>query len=398
MPLASPECCLGLVLHSGEIVPATKYRLLKPITKRVRLVSELKNLTRTPVRRRIEDEAAPLTVSGQWVVSLISYMLCCVERQLVLKPGETLENQQRRLQGLKNKALLKLCKQLNRALPERSAPVTQDLLCNPGSRFGLEFGLFLADYCRILANDPNFYFNCGLCAFPRELEVFSDRDILECYQQLSSLGPSSFLRVAEVIEARPGRVFVRWHGRDLSSEVGERHRDAFLFFACQHVQGQLAAVPWALFDECPAACTERSCLRLGHEYCEWELQWRLQGRPRSPWGASTWGLSAVVGASMLGAWTWPRWLLAALWLPLVARFAQLSWQRERLLKELETWQFMSATKRRLSRVQMELSSLFQRDLRATNRLLRSQLQQMEESGMAKILDPRRVSERKDQEQ
>ena len=178
------------------------------------------------------------------------------------------------VQRIRDEALDTLVVMLNAAIEDERYRVTAAYLLNESHNYSYEFRLFVAEYCRILAGEPDFFVNQGRRSIPNAIIQLSRpigiRQTYAILPRFTAKYVRTDLRVARTDESS---AIVRWYaGSQLDHVPPPLHR-RYIDYACQAYRGTFAAIPLVGFGQPSAAIRQLRCQLDGDECCEWEFRW-----------------------------------------------------------------------------------------------------------------------------
>ncbi len=240
-------------------------------------------------------------------------------------PGLSVEQLDARIDAARTAAMDRLVEMLNAAIGDERYHVTASYLLDESNNYSYEFRLFLADYCRVISGDPDFFFHQGHRSIPAPMvHIARPLGIERTYAVLPRLTAKYVHTDLRVVDTTPSSAILRWYGAGQLATIPPQHRLPYIRFACRTYQGTFAAIPQAIFGLPPATIRETSCQADGAEYCEWKFTWQPASRSEhSPW----WAVGSIALATLLfvalalglpGAgwlvWTVPLFLAGIVWL------------------------------------------------------------------------------------
>jgi len=328
----------------------------------------------------VDEAGAPITHgSGKLVVAAIEYLQELVGRRAEQDAPAGIDSmEQAALVGAaKAVALDRLVTMLNAAIPDEHYHVTAEYLLREGNTYSYEFRLFVSEYCRAIAGDPDFFFNQGARSIPPSVSRLGrPLGMQRTYAVVPRLAAKFVKTDLRVISTAPTSAVVRWYGADQLEQIPPQHRVPYIRYACRTYQGVLASIPKVGWDLPLASVRERCCQADGAEYCEWEFTWENPLRP----GRSV-GLWAGVAASALVVGYVTLQLPGFAWLALVAALlpAALAWFGERDRHLTEAWhrqERLLEEQRDLSEAQYDRSERALADLQLANVELRRKIEEL----------------------
>ena len=289
----------------------------------------------------LDEDGTPIRHgSGKVIVGAIRYMQEVVGRRAARGASPTAGDQERDdlVAAAQSAALDRLVEMLNAAIVDERFRVSRDYLLDESNNYSYEFRLFVAEYCRVISGDPDFFFNQGTRSIPSVLvHLVRPLGLQRIYGVLPRMTAKFVQTDLRVVRTTPSSAIVRWYGASQIERIPAQHRTAYTRYACRVYQGVFAAIPSAVYGLPFAAVRESRCQTDGAEYCEWELSWQQAGRQ----GLSRWlGVWVAVATLLLAglllgfpgtswvAWTAPPLALALAWSS--NRSARLGTERRRL--------------------------------------------------------------------
>jgi len=193
------------------------------------------------------------------------------------------------------RAIEDLCQLLNRRLRDPSHHVTLDQLRNVWNSYSYEFTSYLREFCRELSEDPAFYRNVGqekhisplVQALGRSFSLAQVHRMYPYYANKFARG----LDYSVVAVSESSAVLRICLTQRVYEQFGP-YRKACAAQICESVKGRLAMVPAKLHRLPPSTVTDRDCIVLGDEYCEWEVRWQPQSNCHVAW--HVWGMAGGV--------------------------------------------------------------------------------------------------------
>ena len=208
-------------------------------------------------------------------------------------------------------ALDRLVAMLNEAIADDRYHVTAEYLLDETNNYSYEFRLFVADYCRVISGDTNFFFNQGQRTLSPAMVLFTrPLGIQRAYAVIPRLVGAYVHTVLRVVETTPSAAILRWYGADQIAKIPPQHRLAYIRYACQVYQGVFSAAPRVIFGLPFGRVREISCQASGAEYCEWEFTWQPSSQLDTfgRWIAGGVVLALLIGAGMLLGLLEPMWV------------------------------------------------------------------------------------------
>ncbi len=215
--------------------------------------------------------------SGNLIVGAVKWMQILVGRRADQEVPAALSEAEREawVAGAKSAALDRLVELLNDAIPDERYHVSREYLLNQSNNYSYEFRLFVAEYCRLVSEDPNFFYNEGTQSIPMALaHLARPLGIQGTYTVLPRLTAKYVKTDLRVMNTTPTSAVLRWYGASQLEKVPAEHRLPYIRYACQTYQGAFAAIPQAVFGMPRAEVRQVCCQIDGAEYCEWEFNWQ----------------------------------------------------------------------------------------------------------------------------
>ena len=109
--------------------------------------------------------------SGRIVVGAVRYLQAVVGRQAEREAPEALDPDEvaALVEHARTDVLDRLVAMLNAAIEDERYHLTPAYLLNESNSYSYEFRLFVAEYCRILSGDPDFFLNEGRRSIPNAI-------------------------------------------------------------------------------------------------------------------------------------------------------------------------------------------------------------------------------------
>ena len=233
-----------------------------------------------------DDRGEPIAHgSGRIVVGAVRYLQGIVADRIerdappALAPGAVVALVER----ARAEVLDRLVAMLNAAIDDERYHVTPAYLLNESHNYSYEFRLFVAEYCRLLSGDPDFFFNLGRRSVPNAIiQLSRPIGIRQTFAILPRFTAKYVKTDLRVVRTRPTSGIVRWYaGSQLDLVPPPLHR-RYIDYACQAYRGTFAAIPLIGFGQPAARVDQLHCQLDGDEYCEWEFHWLPDA------GASSW--------------------------------------------------------------------------------------------------------------
>ncbi len=226
----------------------------------------------------LDEAGRPIThIRGTIVRATVEYMLDCVGRRatetLPLGTGESARAAT--VKQARATALGELVARLNAAIPDPHYHVSGNYLLDEGNSYSVEFDAFTIIVCQELSGDPNFQFNRGARGLPASivplLRPFSLRRI---YQVLPGFASRFAATDVRGVVVRDSSAVFQWRATNELPKLPVTLHRAYVYGACQYIQGILASVPRSIFGLPLASIRETRCQVKGDECCEWEFTWQ----------------------------------------------------------------------------------------------------------------------------
>lgn len=212
-------------------------------------------------------------VSGYVVAGAVRYMLDVVAQRYRQQATQT--PSQADITAIQNAALDTLVTRLNAVMPSERYQVTADYLLNTVNRYSTEFWLFVADYCREICGDEDFYYNHASYIFPEHI-IQLGKPLTS--QQVFSMVPriSGWFNTMDVSvpETHPTWALVRWYPRENAKDVPPEHHPYYLKAVADTYVGTLATIPTWHEKMPPAQARLLRRYPEDGEYFEWRFSWQ----------------------------------------------------------------------------------------------------------------------------
>jgi signal transduction histidine kinase/CheY-like chemotaxis protein len=214
--------------------------------------------------------------SGRIVVGAIRYMQSLVADRIERAAPEASDPDEvaRLVERARGEALDRLVAMLNAAIEDERYHVTPAYLLSESNNYSYEFRLFAAEYCRLLAGEPDFFVNQGRRSIPNAIVQLSRPiGIRQTYAILPRFTAKYVQTDLRVVRTDDTSAIVRWYaGSQLRLVPPELHR-RYIDYACQAYRGTFASIPLVGFGQPAARIEQRACQLDGDDYCEWEFTW-----------------------------------------------------------------------------------------------------------------------------
>ena len=195
-----------------------------------------------------------------------------------------------------SQAVEELCRLLNRRIRDPVYHVTPGFLRNAWNSYSYEFTAYMYEFCERMSGDPQFLYRGGVEKASSIMQVLARPfSLAQIYGKFPYFGNkfasgSIDFRVIEVTQTS-ATLAMKFSDRTLRQFGPYRRRCAHLM--CQSAQGILAAVPVRVHGLPPATLTELSCIANDDEWCQWAIQWQVEGR--DTWRHRIWQIVAGPG-------------------------------------------------------------------------------------------------------
>ncbi len=192
------------------------------------------------------------------------------------------------------RALDELARLLNERIHDPTYHVTPAFLKNVWNSYSYEFLCFLGEFCKVIANDPQFPYKVGKEKLISPIIQTLGRpfSLSQIYSMFPHFGDKfakgSLLFEVGTVTDRTAVLRMKCTD-DVYRQFG-RYRYGCAELVCQSSKGGLAAVPERVHALPAATITDLSCMANGDEYCEWSVAWTPQ--PRGRWLKPAVGLLA----------------------------------------------------------------------------------------------------------
>ncbi len=255
-----------------------------PIERNTRLGQETQTVLSPEVQRMrqrpfgVGVDGQPVAESnGKIIASGVLYMQELVGKRVAqTAPSHAAPEQLAALVRQAQKdALDRLVLMLNAAIPEERYHVTGEYLLNESNNYTYEFDLFVADFCRVISGNPNFYFDVGTSTIQASIAALvRPLGIQRAYSLIPGF-TAKFVRTdMRVVDTTPTSARVQWYANKQIENIPPEHHLPYIRYACQRFQGSYAAIPSRIFNGQPAQVKEISCQAKGDPCCEWEFTWQ----------------------------------------------------------------------------------------------------------------------------
>lgn len=240
--------------------------------------------------------------SGKLVAGAIQYMENLVSENASesLPPGLSDAERDARIAAARTVARERLVTMLNAAIEDDRYHVTSDYLLNEGNNYSYEFRLFVADYCRVISGDRDFFFQQGTRNIPMALvHLARPLGVRGTFGVLPRMAAKFVQTDLRVVRSTSNAVTIQWSAAGQVEKVPEEHRQAYLHYACRSYQGICSAIPSAVFGLSSVTVREISCQTHGDPFCEWDITWPEVERSRVTLWVGAGAVLAVLLAALL---------------------------------------------------------------------------------------------------
>ena len=214
--------------------------------------------------------------SGRIVVGAVRYLQAVVGRQAEREAPEAMDPDEvaALVERARTDVLDRLVAMLNAAIEDERYHLTPAYLLNESNSYSYEFRLFVAEYCRILSGDPDFFLNEGRRSIPNAIiQLSRPIGIRQTYAILPRFAAKYVKTELRVVRTDERSAIVRWYaGSQLALVPPELHH-RYVDYACQAYRGTFASIPLVGFGQPAANVRQSACQLHGDEYCEWEFTW-----------------------------------------------------------------------------------------------------------------------------
>src|SRR5579884_3052680 len=245
------------------------------------LTTELVRLASRPFG--LDERGRPIRHgSGKLVVGAIEYMQEVVGRRATVgaPPGLAAAARDDLMARAQSAALDRLVAMVNAAIADERYHVTRDYLLDESNKYSYEFRLFVADYCRVISGDPDFFFHQGAKNIPTPMiHIARPLGIQRSYAVLPRMTAKFVQTDLRVVRTTPTSAVIRWYGVSQIAQIPPQHRLPYIRYACQTYQGTFAAIPSVAFGLPPGGARQHCCQADGADYCEWEFTWQRVEQP-----------------------------------------------------------------------------------------------------------------------
>jgi len=238
--------------------------------------AELRRMRGRPFGR--DEHGEPIAHgSGRIVVGAIRSLQALVGDRLERSApgGSDPEEVARLVQRARDEELDRLVAMLNAAIEDERYHVTPAYLLNESHNYSYEFRLFVAEYCRLLSGEPEFFVNQGRRSIPNAIVQLSRPiGIRQTYAILPRFTAKYVQTDLRVVRTDSTSAIVRWYATSQLRLVPPDLHRRYIDYACQAYRGTFASIPLVGFGQPLATVRQVTCQLNGSEYCEWEFTWQ----------------------------------------------------------------------------------------------------------------------------
>lgn len=214
--------------------------------------------------------------SGKLILGSIEWMQQCISRQVAeAAPSDLRPEDVAALAGQARAAAMdRLVDMLNAAIGDPRYRVSVPYLMNQRNLYSYEFRLFVADYCRELSGDAEFFRHAGEQSIGGPVSLLGrPLGLQRTYAVLPRFAAKFVKTDIRVVNTTPTSAIIQWHGKDQAELVPGAHRLAYIRYACESYQGGFGEIPRTVFGLPAAGVSELRCQAEGAECCEWQFTW-----------------------------------------------------------------------------------------------------------------------------
>lgn len=188
------------------------------------------------------------------------------------------------------RAVRELCRLLNERVRDPVYHVTPEFLKNVWNSYSYEFISYLREFCGQLSGDPEFPYNVGQGQHLSPLIQILGRPfpVSQIYKMwphfAQKFAKGSVQCRVDITSERSARLALKFTER--TYEQFGPYRKACARLTCEASKGGISMVPMRVHNLPQATVTDRTCIVNGDEWCEWEVAWTAQPRPRPYWPVS----------------------------------------------------------------------------------------------------------------
>jgi signal transduction histidine kinase len=222
--------------------------------------------------------------SGRVVVGAVRYLQALVadraerEAPLGIDPNERAGLVQRAVDDV----TARLVAMLDAAIADERYHVTADYLLTESNNYSYEFRLFVAEYCRILSGDPDFFAGVGRRSIPPAIaQLARPIGIRQTYAILPRFTAKYVRTDLRVVSTSRSNAVVRWYAETQLALIPPAVHRRYIDYACQTYRGTFAAIPTVGWGQPAATVVQHRCLLRGDSFCEWEFTWQPTEEGRS---------------------------------------------------------------------------------------------------------------------
>ncbi len=238
--------------------------------------------------------------TGQLVVGAIEWMQEFVGQRAVaaLPPEATAAERKAAAEHAGEVALERLIAMLNTSISDPREHVERERLLDAGNNYSYEFRLFVGEYARHVAGDPDFFTHQGAGSIPGALMLLArPLGVRRTFSIIPRLVAKVVKTDLSVVSVNGDRAVIRWNAASQVEHVPEHLRERYVRYACKVYQGTLSAIP-PVFNAVSGPVRHPTCQADGAPFCEWEFSWVEEARRQRPYilVAGAVGSTAAVAA------------------------------------------------------------------------------------------------------
>ena len=241
----------------------------------VEIPADLRKMRGRPFGR--DEHGEPIAHgSGRIVVGAVRYLQALAGGRAEHEAPEGLDPQEAAalVEEARADVLDRLIAMLNDAIDDERYHLTPAYLLNESNSYSYEFRLFVAEYCRILSGDPDFFLNQGRRSIPNAIVQLSrPLGIRQTYAVLPRFAARYVKTELRVVRTDDRSAVVRWYAGSQLADVPPDLHHRYVDYACQTYRGTFASIPLVAFGRQAAVVRQLACQVHGDEYCEWEFSW-----------------------------------------------------------------------------------------------------------------------------
>jgi signal transduction histidine kinase/ActR/RegA family two-component response regulator len=241
----------------------------------VEIPADLRKMRGRPFGR--DEHGEPIAHgSGRIVVGAVRYLQALAGGRAEHEAPEGLDPEEVAVlvEEARADVLDRLIAMLNDAIDDERYHLTPAYLLNESNSYSYEFRLFVAEYCRILSGDTDFFLNQGRRSIPNAMVQLSrPLGIRQTYAVLPRFAARYVKTELRVVRTDERSAVVRWYAGSQLADVPPDLHHRYVDYACQTYRGTFASIPLIAFGRQPAVVRQLACQVHGDEYCEWEFSW-----------------------------------------------------------------------------------------------------------------------------